>query len=121
VATGGSQHVSTPGLAAGESVTIYSTVNGIPLSDTYTAVADFSGVISESNESNNSLTQKLPLGTLPTCTPPPAVGGVSELIVDSRGDAGTSWSAAPIAAASAASLALAAAAWYMRKRRLAPD
>jgi len=69
VASGGSQSLATPGLAPGQSVTLSSTVVGIPPGDTYTAVADWTGVVSEINEANNSLTEFLTVLTLPTCTP----------------------------------------------------
>ena len=62
----------TPALAAGEAVTLFSTVQGIPIGDTYTAVADFSDDVVESDETNNTRVQFLSLGTLPTCTPTPA-------------------------------------------------
>ncbi len=63
------EFLATPALSSGESVTLLSTVQGIPLSDMYTAVADFGNVVAESNETNNSLTVELALATLPTCTP----------------------------------------------------
>ena len=53
------------------SVTVYSSVTGIPLGDTYTAEADYNHEVAESDESNNVLSVSLSLGTLPTCTPTP--------------------------------------------------
>ena len=82
----GSQSVGTPMLAPGQTVTVFSTVQGIPIGDSYTAVADFTGAVAESDETNNTLVAFLSLGTLPTCTstpeaptptPPPAVGGIA--------------------------------------------
>ena len=91
----GSQSVATPAIAPGQATTVFSTLTGIPFNDTYTAVADYTDTVDESDEANNTLVDSFSLGTLPTCTPlptvtptpsptptptpspPPAVGGVS--------------------------------------------
>jgi hypothetical protein len=71
---GQSQTVSVPGIAGNNSVSVYSSVVGIPSGDTYIATADSASVISETNEGNNTLTVNgLQVSTIPTCTPTPIV------------------------------------------------
>ncbi|MCI0778108.1 MAG: hypothetical protein J4N95_08000 [Chloroflexi bacterium] len=67
----GGQSLETPMLAPGQTAIVFSTVQGIPFGDSYTAVADSTGAVAESDETNNTLVAFLSLGTLPTCTPTP--------------------------------------------------
>jgi LPXTG-motif cell wall-anchored protein len=117
--SGSFENVTTPALGPAESVTIFSFVQGIPSGDTYTATADFTSVIIETDETNNSLSQFLSLSTLPTCTPtpsptpPPPVGGLAGApgITQQQG----SRTSTLIALAAGAAL-LAGAGWYGRRR-----
>ncbi len=126
----GAQHASLPtqALAAGEAVTFLSTVQGIPFGDTYTAEADFSDNVAESDETNNTRVEFLSLGTLPTCTPTPTntpapVGGVAELpdavasplSSETAQSESMSWAAAAGIAA-VCLVAAGGAAWYARRR-----
>lgn len=70
-----SELLPTSALAAGASETLYSIVTGIPLGDTYKAVADDGDVVVEADETNNSLSKYVALATLPTCTSTPLVTG----------------------------------------------
>jgi hypothetical protein len=70
---GAAELLPTQALAAGESVSLYSTLTGIPLGDMYTAVADYNHDVVEANEANNSLTKSVALATLPTCTSTPGM------------------------------------------------
>ncbi len=88
VGAGPYQDVSTPGLSAGQSVTLHPYVYGNPVMDTYTATADPPNDVPELDETNNSRSESLSVTTLPTCTPspsptppvtPPAVGGIAQL------------------------------------------
>jgi CARDB/WD40-like Beta Propeller Repeat len=63
--------LATPSLAPGAAATLWSPIIGIPLGETYTAVADWDGVVAETNETNNSLSVYVQLATLPTCEPTP--------------------------------------------------
>ena len=67
----GGQSLETPMLAPGQTAIVFSTVQGIPSGDSYTAIADSTDAVAESDETNNTLVAFLSLGTLPTCTPTP--------------------------------------------------
>ena len=67
----GGQSLETPMLAPGQTAIVFSTVQGIPFGDSYTAIADSTDAVAESDETNNTLVAFLSLGTLPTCTPTP--------------------------------------------------
>lgn len=133
--------LATPALLPNEAVTLYSTVQGIPSGDNYTAQADYFGDVAESNETNNSYKEFLSLATLPTCTPtptvtpppteppptptpPPPVGGISRdadanaLPLETSSSSGTSGGlvAGVIAGIVAAAVALGGAACYARGR-----
>ena len=90
-----SDDISTPGIAAGQAATIYSGLTGIPPGDTYTATANITFSVIESDFDNNSLTDTFSVITLPTCTPsptptpspPPGVGGVAQLAGSGGADA----------------------------------
>ena len=123
--------LATPALAPGEAVTLFSTVQGIPFGDTYTAEADFSDDVAESDETNNTRVDFVSLGTLPTCTPtpaptstpPPPVGGIapdSDLrslpLETTNPDSSPRGIAVGIIAA-ACLLTLGGAVWYARRQR----
>ena len=130
------EDVATPSLAVGEAVTLVSTVQGNPSGATYTAVADFGGVVAEGNENNNSRSEFLALATLPTCTPtatptpitfngtPVVVGGI---VVDLAAEglpletieppAGSAGLLSGVVAATVA-VAMVGAAWHVRRRRV---
>ena len=61
--------MSVPAIPGNGSVTLLSSVTGIPSGDTYTATADSASVITESNETNNALSVNISVSTIPTCTP----------------------------------------------------
>jgi uncharacterized repeat protein (TIGR01451 family) len=140
-ASGGSESLATPGLAPGEAATL-----GAPITrfwETYTGVADWGDVVSETNETNNSLTLDVGFGTFPTCTvtpqptetstpqppttpdDPPAVGGVAEpppaavpaesgALSGESGWSGGTWAA--LGGIAAGVVAVATGTWYARRR-----
>ena len=123
--------LATPALATGEAVTLFSTVQGIPFGDTYTAEADFSNDVAESDETNNTLVEFLSLGTLPTCTPtpaptstpPPPVGGIAidsglrSLPLETASPDSSPRGIAVAIFAAACLLTLGGAVWYARRQR----
>lgn len=134
---GQTELVPTPGIAAGEAVTVYSSVTGVPIGDTYKAEADFEQDVTESNEDNNWHSEFLQITTLATCTPTPEptptatptpappVGGVASLLEEPAGVATapseawsrTGWVAALIATVAAGVAVSAVLVW--RRRQMA--
>ena len=118
----GTVYLGTPALDPGESVNIGT--SGVGFGGTLTGTADSANVVSEVDETNNSLTKDVYIITLPPCTPvppvtpsptpdPAAVGGVAEPPDEiDAGGSGPSTGALALFAGAVGIVALTACGWY---------
>jgi CARDB len=123
----------TPGLTPGEATTLTTTFTSMLMGDTYTATADWSNVVAETDDLNNVTVRWIGLATLPTCTAvppqtptatpsptntpdPPPVGGIAEVPDGTGSRGGSSVGVTAFFAGIAVAGALVASGWYARRR-----